>query len=74
MLNDVKSSNKTLENISNDIREVFKKKNREFFTPKKKKKKLPKCVSGHLESFKTHLFLGEKGGYPHSSTFLAQIS
>ena len=21
---------------------------------------MPKCVSGHLESFKTHLFLGEK--------------
>ena len=30
------------------------------FHTKKKKKKLPKWVSGHLESFKTHLFLGEK--------------
>ena len=28
------------------------------------KKKMPKCVSGHLESFKTHLFLGEKRGVP----------
>ena len=34
-----------------------------------KKKKLPKCVSGQLESFKTHLFLGEKRGYPYSSPF-----
>jgi len=25
---------------------------------------LPKCVLGHLESFKTHLFLGEKWGVP----------
>ena len=25
------------------------------------KKKLPNCVSGHLESLKTHLFLGENG-------------
>ena len=31
---------------------------------KKKKKMLPKCVLGHLESFKTHLFLGEKWGVP----------
>ena len=53
-----------------NIREVFKK-NREggvksgvFHTQKKKKKKLPKCVLGHLESFKTHLFLGEKRGVP----------
>ena len=30
----------------------------------KKKKMLPKCVLGHLESFKTHLFLGEKWGVP----------
>ena len=29
-----------------------------------KKKMLPKCVLGHLESFKTHLFLGEKWGVP----------
>ena len=29
------------------------------------KKKLPKCVSGHLKSLRTHLFLGEKkGGTP----------
>ena len=28
------------------------------------KKKMPKCVSGHLESFKTHLFLGIKNGVP----------
>ena len=25
---------------------------------------MQKCVSGHLESFKTHLFLGEKRGLP----------
>jgi len=37
------------------IREVFK---------KKKKKKIPKCVSGHLKSFKTYLFLGEKRWVP----------
>ena len=35
-----------------------------FSHKKKKKKKLPKCVSGQLESFKTHLFLGEKKGVP----------
>ena len=29
-----------------------------------KRKKMPKCVSGHLESFKTHLFLGIKNGVP----------
>ena len=32
--------------------------------PKKKKKMLPKCVLGHLESLRTHLFLGEKWGVP----------
>ena len=31
---------------------------------KKTKKKLPKSVSGQLESFKTHLFLSEKKGVP----------
>ena len=35
-----------------------------FSHQKKEKKKLPKCVSGQLESFKTHLFLGEKKGVP----------
>ena len=30
----------------------------------KKKKKLPECVLGHLESFKTHLLLGEIRGVP----------
>ena len=35
-----------------------------------KRKKMPKCVSGHLESFKTHLFLGEKrGGTPFFNIF-----
>ena len=44
---------------------------------KKEKKICPKCVSRHLESFKTHLFLGEKkGGAPtfeHFRLFLAKI-
>ncbi len=41
------------------FREVFKKK------VQKNNKKLPNFVSGQLESFMTHLFLGEKGGVPH---------
>ena len=34
-------------------------------------KKMPKCVSGHLESFKTHLFLFEKKGVPLFFAILA---
>ena len=44
-----------------------------------KQKKLPKCILGHIESFKTHLFLGENRGgtYPNTWPFmpiLAEIS
>ena len=41
-----------------------------FLKKKKKKKKLPKCILSHIESFKTHLFLGENwGGTPKLSHF-----
>ena len=37
------------------------------------KKLLPKCVLGHLESFKTHFFWVKNGGCPYFWAFLADF-